>query len=495
MSTAKGVDYSPGDFNHARAVIDAAARSNGGPPTTSTSSNVRVRQVGDTTIVTEHRDPYSFYWQLDQFKKKPEEPPRRIPPADYVIDEEEEMDEQLSPIFQEHCTVLSPDSHDSGVNMESHYSRPQKEEAAHRQLPAGWEKHEDPSGFSYYWHVDSGTIQRDPPPPKRPVIPEEVPLPINVAQQTIPLQIPLPPPPQEPIIEEHAFRQTTTKRRVENQDESSDTETNTDKKTSTRFMVRSLGWLEIPEEELTAERSTRAVNKAILELSSSAHRIPDTEKWGGGKELILELNDKELTLLDPENMNVVNKHTIQQIRVWGSAKTMLGTLHICDSPAKVIANNLKDICKRLMTQRRPASLHNTEFVPEKRITKESLLLTPIDEPKRNIRCHFIGVTQVPRATGIEVLNEAVDRLVNQVRPDRWVLCDVSIAPSTIVITELNGNKIAQCRVRYLSFLALDMTLDGVLSLCTRPQKISCATSFMWSPLLVPWQKLSRQPAS
>jgi amyloid beta (A4) precursor protein-binding family B protein 2 (Fe65-like) len=49
---------------------------------------------------------------------------------------------------------------------------------------------------------------------------------------------------------------------------------------------------------------------------------------------------------------------------------------------------------------------------------------PIDEVRRTIRCHFLGVTQVPRATGIEILNEAVDRLVSQVRPERWLLADV-----------------------------------------------------------------------
>ncbi|GIY44740.1 hypothetical protein CEXT_558991 [Caerostris extrusa] len=29
-------------------------------------------------------------------------------------------------------------------------------------LPSGWERHEDDSG-PYYWHISSGTIQRDPP--------------------------------------------------------------------------------------------------------------------------------------------------------------------------------------------------------------------------------------------------------------------------------------------------------------------------------------------
>lgn len=124
------VDYSTQDFQRSRAVIDAAAK----------QENVRVRQVGDTTIVSEHRDPYSFYWQLDQVRKKEEEPPRRKPPStDYVIDEEE--------IIQE-TAVLSPDSHDSGVNFESQYSKPVKEEI--RQLPSGWERHEGTGLFKWF---------------------------------------------------------------------------------------------------------------------------------------------------------------------------------------------------------------------------------------------------------------------------------------------------------------------------------------------------------
>ncbi len=65
-------------------------------------------------------------------RKKEPEPPRRQPPlTDYVIDEEE--------IVQE-TAVISPHSNDSGINFESQYSKPVKEEV--RQLPSGWEKHE-----------------------------------------------------------------------------------------------------------------------------------------------------------------------------------------------------------------------------------------------------------------------------------------------------------------------------------------------------------------
>ncbi|KAK6056362.1 hypothetical protein COOONC_06132, partial [Cooperia oncophora] len=48
-----------------------------------------------------------------------------------------------------------------------------------------------------------------------------------------------------------------------------------------RFAVRSLGWTEIAEEDLTAERSSRAVNRAIVDLSTGRNDVMDNvSKWG-----------------------------------------------------------------------------------------------------------------------------------------------------------------------------------------------------------------------
>lgn len=96
LSTTPEIDYSSKDFNKVRSVIDAASRNNQISETNLEAilnnqySNRRIRQVGDTTIVTENRDPYSFYWQLNKQKKVEEEPIKRPPIAtDYVIDVEE----------------------------------------------------------------------------------------------------------------------------------------------------------------------------------------------------------------------------------------------------------------------------------------------------------------------------------------------------------------------------------------------------------------------
>uniref|UniRef100_A0A914LXT3 PID domain-containing protein n=1 Tax=Meloidogyne incognita TaxID=6306 RepID=A0A914LXT3_MELIC len=129
----------------------------------------------------------------------------------------------------------------------------------------------------------------------------------------------------------------------------------------------------------------------------------------------------------------------------------------CDQPASAVAEALGNICNTLIRQRsqpRPSSLNGGL----RRITRQStpILPSPIEEQKKIIRCHFIGVTQVPRATGIEMLNEAVDRLLKEVRKERWTLVDVHISPSVIAIFEAKGVKrqIASCRVRYLSFLGI-----------------------------------------
>lgn len=48
-----------------------------------------------------------------------------------------------------------------------------------------------------------------------------------------------------------------------------------------RFAVRSLGWVEIAEDDLTPERSSKAVNKCIVDLSLGRNDLLDVVgRWG-----------------------------------------------------------------------------------------------------------------------------------------------------------------------------------------------------------------------
>ena len=48
-----------------------------------------------------------------------------------------------------------------------------------------------------------------------------------------------------------------------------------------RFAVRSLGWVRINEDDLTPERSSKAVNKCIVDLSHGKNDLLDVVgRWG-----------------------------------------------------------------------------------------------------------------------------------------------------------------------------------------------------------------------
>jgi hypothetical protein len=61
--------------------------------------------------------------------------------------------------------------------------------------------------------------------------------------------------------------------------------------------------------------------------------------------------------------------------------------------------------------------------------------TPMEEPRKVIRCHYLGAHEVVRPTGMDVINEAIDWMYYRVPPEKWTFVNVGIAPSTIIITE------------------------------------------------------------
>ena len=69
---------------------------------------------------------------------------------------------------------------------------------------------------------------------------------------------------------------------------------------------------------------------------------------------------------------------------------------------------------------------------------------------------MIGILQVTRPSGIEVLNESIDTLVSQTPRENWRMVSVAVAPSTITISFVDGGGEApiDCRVRFLSFLGI-----------------------------------------
>ena len=132
-----------------------------------------------------------------------------------------------------------------------------------------------------------------------------------------------------------------------------------------------MGWVELREDELTPENSSKAVNRCIVKLSpGSTSDVATAEaagQWGEGKDLILELNEGSLKLIMPDTAIVLNSQPIHSIRVWGVGRdngrdfayvardkhTRKHMCHVfrCDVPARAIANALRDICKKILIER------------------------------------------------------------------------------------------------------------------------------------------------
>ncbi|XP_030749836.1 protein Fe65 homolog isoform X3 [Sitophilus oryzae] len=363
-------------------------------------------------------------------------------------------------------------------------------------LPPGWEKHEDNDG-PYYWHIKSGTIQREMPVADFEkekcdskasfkesdfITSFEPSMVVTRSSTSSALDL--------DADDRKRKEELALKRR--SFPSKSDQEV---KERPIRFAVRSLGWVEIAEEDLTPERSSKAVNKCIVDLSLGKNDLLDVVgRWGDGKDLFMDLDEGALKLFDPENLTILNTQPIHTIRVWGVGRdngrerdfayvardrtTRKHMCHVfrCDMPARTIANTLRDICKKIMIERslqqnlgkmvdpngrtiatRPCNLPTEHRRPARnsQIFVSQSFPTPMEEPKKILKAQYLGCIQVNQATGMEVLNDAIDRLSTGVTPDKWQAVNISIAPSMISVHHPTDDRLlAECRVRYLSFLGI-----------------------------------------
>ncbi|XP_009076396.1 PREDICTED: amyloid beta A4 precursor protein-binding family B member 3, partial [Acanthisitta chloris] len=82
------------------------------------------------------------------------------------------------------------------------------------------------------------------------------------------------------------------------------------------FAVRSLGWVEIPEEDLAPGKSSIAVNNCIQQLSNSKGQ-GSAENRGEGQDLVMILKKDTMSLVDPLDHSLIHRQPILNIRVWG----------------------------------------------------------------------------------------------------------------------------------------------------------------------------------
>ncbi|KAL2095216.1 hypothetical protein ACEWY4_009935 [Coilia grayii] len=244
------------------------------------------------------------------------------------------------------------------------------------------------------------------------------------------------------------------------------------------FAVRSLGWVEIPEEELTPGKSSLAVNNCIQQLSHSKAEGRDAVgAWGEGQDMMMVLKKDTLSLMDPVDHSLIHCQPIINIRVWGvgcnngrdfafvanDKDTCMLKCHVfrCNAPAKTIATALHEMCSKIMSERaatRPSmarSLTMDSISPED-LPRQVDFLDAVRKRVQKFEVEYIGNLPVSRAMGMEVLNRAIESILHSRDRDEWepIVIHVSDTLFSLWKGEDGEEPFWECQVRYLTFLGV-----------------------------------------
>ncbi|XP_026128849.1 amyloid-beta A4 precursor protein-binding family B member 1-like isoform X3 [Carassius auratus] len=353
-------------------------------------------------------------------------------------------------------------------------------------LPAGWMRVQDTSG-TYYWHIPTGTTQWEPPGPLE-----------ERAASTSPALTPADQPqmtwssvshPNTFTEEEHwqkvdvasdeslkEFEGATLRyasinlRFSQSEEEEEQTFLSSNEGAKQCFAVRSLGWVEISEEEMAPGRSSVAVNNCIRQLSYQKHNLDDTAGiWGEGKEMLLVLENESLNLIEPHGRTLLHSQPIISIRVWGVGRddgrdfayvardklTHVLKCHVfrCDTPAKNIATNLHDICSKIMAQRKSSSRLNPDPSRLGDLPFQEFPV-PKNELVQRFQVRYLGRVPVTKPAGMDVINVALETALNSKDQD-WTPVTVNVASATLTILTSEAEEVlSECRVRFLSFMGV-----------------------------------------
>ncbi|XP_059131916.1 amyloid beta precursor protein binding family B member 2 isoform X4 [Peromyscus eremicus] len=350
-------------------------------------------------------------------------------------------------------------------------------------LPPGWKRVSDIAG-TYYWHIPTGTTQWE-----RPV---SIPVDLQGSRKgSLSSVTPSPTPENEDLhaatvnpdpslkeFEGATLRYASLKlRNAPHADDDDSCSVNSDPEAKC-FAVRSLGWVEMAEEDLAPGKSSVAVNNCIRQLSYCKNDIRDTVGiWGEGKDMYLILENDMLSLVDPMDRSVLHSQPIVSIRVWGVGRdngrdfayvardkdTRLLKCHVfrCDTPAKAIATSLHEICSKIMAERKNAKALACSSLQERTNMSLDVPLqvdfpTPKTELVQKFHVQYLGMLPVDRPVGMDTLNSAIESLMTSSSKEDWPSVNMNVADATVtVISEKNEEEVlVECRVRFLSFMGV-----------------------------------------
>ncbi|XP_063777094.1 amyloid beta precursor protein binding family B member 2 isoform X3 [Pseudophryne corroboree] len=349
-------------------------------------------------------------------------------------------------------------------------------------LPPGWKKINDFAGI-YYWHIPTGATQWE-----RPV---SAPIDLPASRKGSLSSATSSPTPEsedlheatvnpDPSLKEFegaTLRYASLKLRNGPQSDEEDSSSINSDPEAKCFAVRSLGWVEMAEEDLAPGKSSVAVNNCIRQLSYSKNDIRDTVGiWGEGKDMYLILENDMLNLVDPMDHTLLHSQPIVSIRVWGVGRdngrdfayvardkdTRILKCHVfrCDTPAKAIATSLHEICSKIMAERKNAKATACSSSQERPQGSLDVPLqvefpTPKTELVQKFHVQYMGMLPVSKPTGMDVVNDAIESLLNPSDKEDWIPVIMNVADATVtVIKEKDEEVLVECRVRFLSFMGV-----------------------------------------
>ncbi|XP_073501808.1 amyloid beta precursor protein binding family B member 2 isoform X5 [Phyllobates terribilis] len=349
-------------------------------------------------------------------------------------------------------------------------------------LPPGWKKINDIAGI-YYWHIPTGATQWE-----RPVsAPTDLPGSRKGSLSSVTSSSPTPenedlhaatvnPDPSLKEFEGATLRYASLKLRNGPQSDEDDSSSINSDPEAKCFAVRSLGWVEMAEEDLAPGKSSVAVNNCIRQLSYSKNDIRDTVGiWGEGKDMYLVLENDMLNLVDPMDRTLLHSQPIVSIRVWGVGRdngrdfayvardkdTRILKCHVfrCDTPAKAIATSLHEICSKIMAERKNAKATACSSSQERPHASLDVPLQEFPTPKTELvqKFHvlYLGMQSVTKPIGMDVVNDAIDSLMTPSDKEDWTPVIMNVADATVtVIKEKDEEVLLECRVRFLSFMGV-----------------------------------------
>ncbi|NXY36721.1 APBB3 protein, partial [Pomatorhinus ruficollis] len=250
------------------------------------------------------------------------------------------------------------------------------------------------------------------------------------------------------------------------------------------FAVRSLGWVEIPEEDLAPGKSSIAVNNCIQQLSNSKGQ-GSAENQGEGQVRGHRAGGQYRQGVASLGVSLAGSWPCRDFAFVASDKdTCVLKCHVfhCNVPAKGIAKALHEMCSKIVAERAVASSRLPRAATLEPISAEDLplqvdILEAVRQSMQTYEALYIGSLPVPRAMGMDVLNEAIEKLTRRPGRENWTPSLIYVSDTAMRVHPAQPEEAAhiwECQVRYVTFLGVGRDAHTFALIVDTGQRFQCA---------------------